>query len=69
MSATERIMAALPTKEWLTSKEVAAAIGKTHVLLHEWRKRKTGPPYFRMCGRVFYRREEFAEWLRASYWG
>lgn len=53
----------LPEREWLTSKDIAAALGLTVVLLHNWRKRRTGPPYVRMVGRVYYRREEFLKWV------
>lgn len=59
-------MAALPNKAWLTSKEIADHLGITIDLLHHWRRKRTGPPYHRLVGRVYYQREEFSQWLQAN---
>lgn len=70
MSASERGAAPhLPDRGWLTSKEIANFLGLTVETLHDWRKRRTGPPYHRMVGRLYYRKEEFLEWFSASRWG
>ena len=51
-------------KERLTPDELADILGITSKCLGDWRRRKVGPPYVRMVGRVFYPKVALEEWLK-----
>lgn len=55
--------------EQMTTKEVAALLKRNELTLVEWRKRKLGPPFYRLVGRIVYFRHEVEEWRRNSRWG
>ena len=46
----------------LSSKQVASMLNISPVTLCEWRKKKIGPPYTKLVGRVYYIRSEILDW-------
>ena len=57
------------TQQSMTPKEVASLLNRCEVTLLNWRKRKLGPPFYRMVGRIVYFRHEVEEWRKSSRWG
>jgi DNA-binding transcriptional MerR regulator len=48
----------------MTPKQVADALGVRVDLLTKWRRKRVGPPYTRLIGRIYYSRADIDEWLR-----
>jgi excisionase family DNA binding protein len=55
--------------ELLTEAEAAELLTVSVVTLARWRKEATGPPWFRLGGRVRYRRDELLAWLEEQRGG
>lgn len=59
----------LSDDEQMTTKEVAGLLKRSEWTLIDWRRRKLGPPAYRLVGRIVYYRGEVEEWRRSSRWG
>lgn len=51
--------------EYLTDRELAAQLDKSHRTIARWRRLREGPPVTRVGRRVLYRRTAVAEWLKS----
>ena len=51
--------------EKLSPKEAAIFLGKSITTLQEWRNQKTGPPYIREVGRIYYLMRDLDRWRLA----
>lgn len=52
--------------EYLTDRELAVQLGRSHRTIARWRRLREGPPVTRVGRRVLYRRSAVAEWLEAG---
>jgi len=50
----------------LTPAEAASYLRRTVALLKIWRSKKKGPDYLKLEGRIFYRKSQLDEFLRAA---
>lgn len=50
--------------EKLTTNELATELKRSPETLTRWRRRRTGPPYIRIQGRVLYDRNAVEAWLK-----
>lgn len=48
----------------MTAKEVADRLGVPLPTVHGWRLRGTGPRYYRIGGRIFYREDDVDAWVK-----
>lgn len=53
-----------PVIDLLTTRELATYLKKPVPTIHAWRRRRVGPPGFRLGRDVVYRRSAVDEWLR-----
>ncbi|HEX7338743.1 MAG TPA: helix-turn-helix domain-containing protein [Rhodanobacteraceae bacterium] len=53
-------------QENITSNEAAALLHRAPITLERWRRRRVGPPFLRVCGRVLYRVADIEEWLEKN---
>lgn len=51
----------------MTTKEVAERLHISEATCRWWRHVKQGPPSFKVCGAVRYRRADVEAWLAAQY--
>ncbi len=51
--------------ERFTTKQAAAFIGFSPITLHDWRRRRTGPVFYRVSRRVFYLKSDLIKFLTA----
>jgi hypothetical protein len=52
--------------DYWNAKECARRLGRSADTLCRWRKRKKGPPFLRIGGRVFYKPEDVLGWIDSS---
>jgi predicted DNA-binding transcriptional regulator AlpA len=50
------------TDPWMTTAEVAAELGFKEWTIRSWRRRRVGPPSYKLVGSVRYRRSEVLAW-------
>lgn len=51
----------------MNTKEVAERLHISEATVRWWRHVRTGPPSFKVCGAVRYRREDVEAWLAEQY--
>jgi hypothetical protein len=49
----------------LNERQAAKFIGVEPGTLNKWRCRKKGPPYYKLAGKVRYKRAEFVQWIES----
>jgi predicted DNA-binding transcriptional regulator AlpA len=50
----------------MTPKQLAHRIGVTEETLYNWRRRRQGPPFFKISGVIYYRPDDVSEWIRSK---
>jgi len=56
----------LSLEDFIPETEAAAIVDRSPVTLQRWRRLRIGPPFYRRLGRIFYDRNELAEWIKAG---
>jgi len=63
---TDAVLTALTAACFLCEQEAAGFVHAKAQTMRAWRVRRKGPPYYKLSGRVFYKREDLEAWIEKS---
>lgn len=50
----------------LTPKQLAGKIGVGEETLYNWRRKRTGPAFYKISGAIYYRSEDVENWIKSQ---
>jgi predicted DNA-binding transcriptional regulator AlpA len=51
--------------DWISQHQLAKQLKRSLVTLQRWRKQRKSPPFAKLGGDVYYRRQDIDEWMKA----